>query len=492
MKIKMRVFLVNPDYLLYPFPPLGMVYVAGYIKKYLPKIDIRILDQIPREEIIKKIIEERPEIIGFSSTSPHHWKVKRLAAEIKKSYPRGIFVLGGIHVTNCPSTIRNSPFDVGVLGEGEISFKRLLENVEENKKINFNELRKINGFAFEHGGKFYNTSNGERLENLDDTPIPPREMLNMKYYSFPSFSNKETFEPTGLMFTSRGCPYSCSFCSSVKFWGRCVKFFSAERVVDEMEKLHKDYNYRVIQIYDDLFLMNKPRLKQIIELLKKRKLLGKIRFKCFGRGNCFDEEIAMMAKELNIIEVGFGIETGSEKMLKYLKDNITLQNDINAIRLCRKYGIQPLGAFMIGMPHETEEDLKDTYEFIKNNISDRFVIAMMTPLPNTPVWDYAIKNNLIKENLYEEEDRRFLDFDENYSLSLDVRPEILKEYWNKILSLNPSDVFGWRKFIMVAGKENNFGLKKLSTLRFRHVLSFTSPLFLKKVYNLTIKREKQG
>jgi len=488
----MKVVLVNPDYLLYPFPPLGLVYVAGYIKKYLPEIDIRILDQIPKEEIIKIIINEKPEIIGFSSTSPHHWKVKKLATEIKEAYPKGIFVLGGIHVTNCPTTVKNSPFDIGVLGEGEITFKKLLENIEKNNKIGFDELKKMTGFAFEYKRKFYNLGNGERIENLDDTPIPPREMLNMNYYSFPSFSNKETFEPTGLMFTSRGCPYSCSFCSSVKFWGRHVKFFSAKRVVDEIEILYKNYHYKVIQIYDDLFSMNKPRLKQIIELLKERKILGKIKFKGFGRGNCFDEEIAILLKELNFVEIAFGIETGSEKMLKYLKDKITLQDDINAINLCRKYGIQPLGAFMIGMPYETEEDLKDTYEFIKKYISDRFVIAQMSPLPNTPVWGYAIKNKLIKENLYEEEDRRFLDFDENYSLSLDVYPEILKEYWNKILSLKPSDVFGWRKFIMVIGKDNSFGLKKLSTLRFRHILAFSSPLFLKKVYNLTIKGERQG
>ena len=488
----MKVFLINPDYILYPFPPLGMVYVAGYIKKYLPKVDIKILDQIPKEKIIETITRERPDVIGFSSTSPHHWKVKELAIGIREAYSDGIFVLGGIHVTNCPTTIKNSPFDVGVLGEGEITFKKLLENIEKNNKINFDELKKMKGFSFEYKGKFYNLGNGERVENLDEVPIPPREMLNMKYYSFPSFSNKETFDPTGLMFTSRGCPYSCSFCSSVKFWGRCVKFFSAGRVVDEVEMLYKRYNYRIIQIYDDLFLMNKPRLKGIIDLLEKRGLLGKVKFKCFGRGNLFDEEIAILAKKLNVIEIAFGIETGSKKMLKYLKDNITLEEDINAIRLCRKYRICPLGAFMIGMPHETEKDLKDTYEFIREYISDRFVIAMMTPLPNTPIWDYAIKNNLIKEDLYEKEDRKFLDFDENYSLSLDVSPEILKEYWNKILSLGPSDVFGWRKVVLIVGKDNNFGLKKLSTLRFRHILLFANPLFLKKVYNLGIKGVKQG
>ena len=127
-----------------------------------------------------------------------------------------------------------------------------------------NELKKINGFAFEYNGKFYNTGNGERIENLDNIPLPARDLLKMDYYSFPSFSNKYTFETTGLMFTSRGCPYNCCFCSSTKFWGRCVKFFSAERVAEEMELLYKKYNYKTIQIYDDLFSINKERLRKII------------------------------------------------------------------------------------------------------------------------------------------------------------------------------------------------------------------------------------
>ena len=112
----MKVFLINPDYLLYPFPPLGLAYLAGYIRKYSPHVDIRKLDQISEKSVLEKINREKPDIIGFSSTSPHHWKVKKLALKIKKDYG-GILVLGGIHVTNSPTTIVNSPFDIGVLGE---------------------------------------------------------------------------------------------------------------------------------------------------------------------------------------------------------------------------------------------------------------------------------------------------------------------------------------------------------------------------------------
>ena len=354
------------------------------------------------------------------------------------------------------------------------------------------KLKNIPGFVFQINNKVYNTGNSERTKNLDDIPLPARDLLTMSYYSFPSFSNKDTFETTGLMFTSRGCPYNCSFCSSTEFWGRNVKFFSAERVTEEMEILYKRYNYRIIQIYDDLFSINKVRLKQIISLLKQKRILGKIAFKVFGRGNCFDEETAKLLKELNVVEVGFGIETGSEKMLKTLKDNITLEDDINAIRLCRKYSIQPLGAFMMGMPYETEEDLEKTYLFIKKYIPDKFVIAQMSAFPGTPIWNYALKNNLVKEDLYEEEERRFLDFDENYSLSLELSNGVLTEYWKKFLALGPGDIFGWRKVLEIFGPSNNFGIRKIFTLKLRYILYLAHPLFIKKLYNLGVKRAKQG
>ena len=487
----MKVFLINPDYMLYPFPPIGLCYISGYARKYIPNLDIRIIDQYPEEKILGLIKKENPEIIGLASTSPHHYKVKDLATKIKK-VSNGILVLGGIHITNCPQSFDKSPFDIAIRGEGELAFKRFLESVEKNKGINVEELKKVSGFLLRGKKGVINTGLGDRIQNLDEIPLPARDLLNMKYYSLPSFSDSNTFNSTGLMFTSRGCPYNCKFCSSSKFWQRNVKFFSAKRVAEEINVLYSKYNYKIIQIYDDLFTMNKPRLKEIIKLLDEKKILGKVEFRIFGRGNCFDEETAKLVKKLNVTEVGFGIETGSEKMLKYLKDDIKLEDNINSINICKKYGINPLGAFMIGMPYETKKDMDATYQFIKKYISNNFVIAQMSAFPNTPVWDYVIKNNLIKENIYETDEKRFLDFNENYSLSLDASKEDLRRYWEKIAFLGPGDVFGLKKLLLIFGPKNNFGLKKISTFRLNHLISLINPLFLKKFYSLAIKRTKQG
>lgn len=236
----MKVFLVNSDYLIYPYPPLGLAYVARYIEKYMPSVDIEILDQISEKEILEKIEKENPDVVGFSSTSSHYWKVVKFAKKVR-SMCDSILVLGGIHVTNCPKTLENSPFNIGVIGEGEITFKKLLENIEKNNGIKTSELKKIQGLVFREKNKLLNTGLSERIKNLDDVPPPAIHLLKMNYYALPSFSNRATFDSTGVIITSRGCPYDCTFCSSSKFWGHSIKFFSAKRVAYEIELLYNKY-----------------------------------------------------------------------------------------------------------------------------------------------------------------------------------------------------------------------------------------------------------
>lgn len=479
MKNSIKIFLINPDYLIYPFPPLGLAYLAAYVEKYLPHVEIKILDQLPEEKIIEKIKNEHPDIIGFSSTSSHHWKVAELARKVR-SVCNSILVLGGIHITNYPKTFEKSPFDIGVLGEGEITFKKFIESFEKNKGININELKEIRGFVLRDKKKIINTGLGERINNLDDVPPPARHLLNMAYYTLPSFSNRASFDSCGVITTSRGCPYRCNYCSSSKFWGNCIKFFSAERVAYEIELLYKKYGYKIIQIYDDLFSINTTRLKEIIRLLREKGVLGKVEFIGFGRGNCINEEIVLLLKELNVKRLSFGVETGSKKMLNYLKDRITLEDDIRAIGLCRKHGIIPDGAFMIGIPYETREDMEETYQFIKKYLPNDFFIGMMWPFPNTPIWDYAIKHRMVDEGMYETKGRRFLEFDENKLLTLDATKEDLKEYFYKINLLD--------------NKKIGMGtiLRKLCTFRIRHVLKMMNVIFIKKLYNLGVRKVKQG
>jgi radical SAM superfamily enzyme YgiQ (UPF0313 family) len=152
----------------------------------------------------------------------------------------------------------------------------------------------------------------------------------------------------------------------------------------------------MISFFDDLFIANVPRLEKIIELLEQKGLIGKISFTCSCRANLVNDHIASLLAKLGIVSISMGLESGNDDVLGYLKGgNVSVANALNAIDILKEKGISVNASFIIGSPNESKEQIKDTYNFIKKSNLDLFDVYILTPLPGTPVWDYAIKNKLI-------------------------------------------------------------------------------------------------
>jgi anaerobic magnesium-protoporphyrin IX monomethyl ester cyclase len=200
------------------------------------------------------------------------------------------------------------------------------------------------------------------------------------------------------MFTSRGCPYQCTFCSSSRYWGK-TRFFSAEYVVDEIEYLWKTYHVSMISFFDDLFIAKRSRLEQMIRLMERRNLLGKIQFTCNSRANLIDDEMARLLSRLGVVSSGFGMESGDEETLRYLKcTNISVNQNQAAINTMKKAGIAVNASFIIGSPNESRKSIMRTYDFIRNSKLDLFDVYILTPFPGTPVWDYAKQRGIVSED----------------------------------------------------------------------------------------------
>lgn len=463
----MKIILINPDYMLYANPPLGLAYLAGYVRKILPHIDIEIYDQIPFSKMLKKIKKDKPDVIGLSAVALNFYKVKKMANEIK-GVSKALLVIGGRHITTMPESFKNTAFDVAILGEGEIGFIDFIRSYEKNK-LNIQELKKIPGLLLKDDKKIINTGLPRFVGNLDDIPMPSRGILNMRYYSTPSFS--VGFIKVGSIITSRGCPYDCRFCSARSFWGRGVRFFSAERVANEIELLYRKYGFKRIEIYDDTFTLNIPRLKKVISILKKKNLLGEIEFVCMGTAKGFSEETAKLLKRLNVIDLTFGFESGSDKVLRYLKKYFSVQDSINTAKICKKYQIHYSGYFMLGSPYETEEDIMKTYEFIKKYCPN-FIAYQTVPLPGTEIWDYALKQGIIKQDMYENEQKEFIDIDTSYLLTKEIPEKRFVELFNKVNSLKVKqnqrkilESFLKRPFLILKELFNPYFLKKAYSLR---------------------------
>ena len=307
--------------------------------------------------------------------------------------------------------------DVGCFGEGERTIIELFSVFMKKGKFLNKDLAKIKGIIYKESDKLIVNSSQEEIKDVDEITLPARDLLEIGRHSY--------------MFTSRGCPYNCIFCASTRFWDK-VRFFSAEYVVREIEELVNQYRVKLISFFDDLFIADKERLREVVELLKKKSFYKKVKFTCSARANLITDEVAKLLREMGVLSVGMGLEAGTNKILKYLKgSNISVEDNKKAITILKKYGIAANASFIIGSLHETKEDILETYNFIKNNPLSLFDTYVLTPYPGTEVWQYAKKRKLVSDDM--DWNRLNVNFSKNFKEAIILsevltRKDIIKLY----------------------------------------------------------------
>ena len=295
-------------------------------------------------------------------------------SSIAKKYKLPV-ILGGSHITMLPYSLTED-MDVGVLGEGEETICDLFEIYKNAGTFDKNKFEGIEGIIYRNmEGNYHVTPRRKLIQPLDKIPLPSRDILNIESKTY--------------MFTGRGCPYKCIFCSSTRFWDK-VRLNSAEYVVNEIQQLFDTYNIKSIYFCDDIFILSIQRIELMIKLLEERGLLGKISYICACRSNMINKRIISLLKILGVTHITMGFESGCDKTLKYLKgDSICVKDHESAIRIIMEYGIEIMGGFIVGSPEESKEDILETIDFIKRNHLINVSVYPLTPLPGTPIWDYA-------------------------------------------------------------------------------------------------------
>jgi anaerobic magnesium-protoporphyrin IX monomethyl ester cyclase len=363
------------------YAPLGLGYLVSSLRQEFGPdyIEFKIVDR----QIEEHITAFKPHIVGITSVSQNYNKAVGYTA-IAKKYSLPV-VVGGIHISALPSTLTGD-MDVGVIGEGEKTIIDLFRLFEREGGFDKKELAKVEGVVFRDGkNKIVVTEKRKPIEPLDRIPTPARDMFKIRQSTY--------------MFTSRGCPYRCTFCASCRFWGR-VRFFSAEYVVKEIKELINKYKVKKITFWDDLFVASRTRLEKLLVLMKAEGILGKVKFGCNLRSNLVTDELISLLKKMNMRSVGMGLESGSPGSLRYLKgDNISISDNINAVKTVGKFGMKLHTSFIIGSPQESRADILQTLAFIRENQIGSFNIYVLTPYPGTPVWEYARKRDLVSEDM---------------------------------------------------------------------------------------------
>ena len=363
--------------------PLGLAYLASFIEKDGHKV--KIIDSNTLGYRIKDIKEEiekfNPHLVGVTATTSCIYDAYEVAKIIKEVDPGIKVVIGGPHVTFiAKETLKECPFiDVVVRGEGEETFRELVNFFESSSEDTWS-LEEVKGITFRKDNKIIETDSRSLIKNLDSIPFPAYHLLPMEKYRL---KNKRF----ATIMTSRGCPFSCIFCSSSRLFGKTWRARSPENVIEEIKLLKNKYGVREIEFLDDTFTLNKKRAEKICEILIKEKI--DISWSCSSRVDTIDESLIEKLKKAGCHTIYVGVESGSQKILNIIDKGITLPQIEKTINLIKKVNINSFGSFILGIPGETVKTIKKTINFAKK-LNPSFVqFSICTPYPGTKLFEMA-------------------------------------------------------------------------------------------------------
>ena len=375
-------FRPSNDNSIFRFPPLGLGYLAAYLRKNSIAVDLVDCTFLNQHEALRRIRKSNPKIIGIQSMFSMKNKSIELAKELRKDCET--LVVGGPLPTTSPEDFLPY-FDVVVEGEGEVTLHELIREIEKS-----GDLSRVKGIWYKENGKIHRTQPREYIRNLDSVPFPSRELFDNELYQN-YYSNKFGYTTTSIM-TSRGCPFNCDFCSRPVF-GNQFRSRTSENIAEEAQQV-RDLGYDRIWFADDCFTLGRKRFLEICqEFINRRMDIG---WECLSRVDTIDEEVAEKMKKAGCVRVFFGIESGNDAVLKIMNKQINIRQARRTVTTCKKAGIQVGSFFILGYPGETDKTVLDTVDFASSLPLDYLSFTFPYPIPGTPLYE-RVKNSMVME-----------------------------------------------------------------------------------------------
>jgi radical SAM superfamily enzyme YgiQ (UPF0313 family) len=393
-------------------PPLGLLYLAGYLEEFtahhVEVIDAQV-DELSYQVLEMEVARRSPDVVGLTAMTFTLIDVIETARLVKRINPATPVVLGGPHVHLYPKETLDIPeVDYLVLGEGEVAFAELLERLADPVG-----LAQVRGIAFKDQGETVITGPRDLTTTLDALPFPARHLTPYRHYS----SVIARRSPITTMFTSRGCPYQCIFCDRPHL-GKRFRARSAMNVVDEMEAC-VNLGIREFLLYDDTFTIQRQRVLDVCDEIVRRKL--DIGWDIRARVNTVDGEMLQKLRQANCERIHYGVEAGTDRVLRILQKDITLEQAREAFRLTKKAGISTLAYFMIGAPTETREEILETIRFAESLGPDFVHITILTPFPGTKLYLMGLEQGHFTHDFWQE-------------FAANPTPDFQPQYWEENLT----------------------------------------------------------
>jgi len=383
----LRILLVNPPVNGALFGagnvtlPLGLAYIAAVAEGIGHHVRVRVLDMTvqedPGEGLVNLVSAVKPHIIGFTVVTPTASAVCDLIKLAKSRFSEARIVLGGPHATALPEECLMNGADIVVRGEGEETFRELLERDGKPKGVT--------GLSYRENEDIIHNPPRPSVQDLDSLPLPARHLFPSlaSYSGQPALGN---LVPTAGIMTSRGCPHRCVFCFTAGMGSR-MRMRSPENVVKEWRILKEQYQVREIAIADDCFTANQQRVVDICAEIRRTGLV--LPWSCRGglRVDMAKPRTLEAIKEAGCYRVAFGVESGNQEILNRIGKACTLAQARDAFKHARRLGLETVAFFMMGNPGETIETMEDTIRFAAELDPDFVQFTPAVPYPGTPLYE---------------------------------------------------------------------------------------------------------
>lgn len=384
-----EVLLVNPldkghikEGLGVKIPPLNLMYLAAALEK--ESISVKIIDDdlyhLGHEKIANLASKIDPLIVGITATTATIKNALKYIKAVKLLLPNTLTVIGGPHPSFMPEETLKSEdsLDIVVIGEGE---QTIVDLTAAYEKYGMDGLLEIKGIAYRNNDKIRQNPQRPLIDDLDEIPFPARHLVPFNDY-------KTSRNQAGGIITSRGCVFSCNYCSSSLIMGKKYRSRSPENVVDELEELVDKYNVGEVAFLDDIFMLNKQRARAIADKIQKRGI--DLSFVTSSRVDTVDRDLLRFLKDVGMTTVYCGIESGSQRVLGLMGKEITLKHAEDAIKAAKDVDVDVMGSFILGYPGETSKEMDQTIDFAIKLDPDYSQFSILTPFPGTPLY-YNLK-----------------------------------------------------------------------------------------------------
>ncbi len=390
-------------------PQLGLGYIAGSLagQGYNCKVIDGKTQHLKLEGILRMLKEYNPDVVGISSMTHEISRASLIARGIKQFSQQVSTVIGGCHVSAIPEqTLNEFPeFDFCVVGEGEETFPFLLKQIKNGQGVT------MPGIGYRKGGRVFVNQARVLLKDINNIS-PPAWELFPKTDCYP-------------VLTSRGCPYKCIFCMRAS--GDIVRYRKPDLVIEEIERLINFHKARFIDFRDEDFNVNIPHKEEILELMLKKGIAGKIKWFAMGHIGAGTAAFYKKMKKAGCLRIAFGVESGNEAILKKINKNITVGQIKDTINMAKAAGLKTAGYYILGFPNETKDTLNDTIKLAADLNTEKACFGIMVAYPGTEIYEMA-KNN---RNGYRLISRKWSDYDKYLggSLELENIPRRLLEFY---------------------------------------------------------------